>query len=326
MILREALDEFEIIRIIVETIGQPKPRFSRIGDDVAYLPKKRGKVVIKSDMLVGKTDVPKGMDLWQVSRKSIVMCVSDFAAKGVIPSAALISLGIPRRMKEWGIRELAKGFKETKEEFGIEILGGDTNEAEGLVIDCCMIGFADKIVERKGAKPGDLVITSGFFGYSSSGLKIMLNGLKAEPEFRKRAISAVVMPNPRLRLGVALAKNSLISSSIDSSDGLALSLYEIAKHSKVGIEIDDLPTTDYVKSFAKMNDLSLNDLVLYGGEEYEIVATIPKDKLKKAQRLAKRIRERIIPIGKVTNDFPKVHLFLNEREIEIERKGWIHLK
>ncbi|MCP8322103.1 MAG: thiamine-phosphate kinase, partial [archaeon] len=167
---------------------------------------------------------------------------------------------------------------------------------------------------------------SGFFGYSSSGLKIMLNGLKAEPEFRERVISAVVMPNPRLRLGVALAKNKIISSSIDSSDGLALSLYEIATHSKVGIEIYDLPTTDDVKNFAKMNDLNSNDLVLYGGEEYEIVATVPKDKLKKAQRLARRIGERIIPIGKVTNDFPKVHLFLDGREIEIERKGWIHLK
>ncbi|MCP8317802.1 MAG: thiamine-phosphate kinase [archaeon] len=324
--MRETLDEFEIIRIIVETIGQPKPRFSRIGDDVAYLPKKRGKVVIKSDMLVEKTDVPKGMNLWQVSRKSIVMCVSDFAAKGVIPSAALISLGIPRGMGEWEIRELAKGFKEAKEEFGIEILGGDTNEAEGLVIDCCMIGFADRIVERKGAKPGDLVITSGFFGYSSSGLKIMLNSLKAEHEFRERAISAVVMPNPRLRLGVALSKKNLISSSIDSSDGLALSLYEIATHSKVGIEIDNLPTTDDVKNFAEMNNLSLNDLVLYGGEEYEIVATIPRDKLNKTQRLAKRIGERIIAIGKVTNDFPKVHLSLDERETEIERRGWIHLK
>ena len=322
----KAPDEFEIIKIIVETIGQPKPRFSKIGDDVAYLPKKRGKVVIKSDMLVGKTDVPKGMSLWQVSRKSIVMCVSDFAAKGVVPSATLISLGIPRGMKEWEIRELAKGFKEAKEEFEIEILGGDTNEAEGLVIDCCMVGFADRIVERKGAKPGDLVITSGFFGYSSSGLKIMLNGLKAEPEFRDRAISSVVMPNPRLRLGVALAKNNLISSSIDSSDGLALSLYEIVMHSKVGIEIDNLPTTDDVKNFATMNDLSLNDLVLYGGEEYEIVATIPRDKLNKAQRLAKRMRERIIVIGKVTKDFPKVRLFLDGKEIEIERRGWIHLK
>jgi len=75
-----------------------------------------------------------------------------------------------------------------------------------------------------------------------------------------------------------------------------------------------------------MNNLSLNDLVLYGGEEYEIVATIPKDKLNKAQRLAKRIGERIIAIGKVTSDYPKVRLFLDEKETEIERRGWVHLK
>lgn len=319
-------DEFEIIKIFIDTIGQPKPRFSRIGDDVAYLPKKKGRVVIKSDMLVGKTDVPKGMSLSQVSRKSIVMCASDFAAKGVIPSAALISLGIPRGMEEWEIRELAKGIKEAKEEFEIEILGGDTNEAEGLVIDCSMVGFANKIVKRRGAKPGDLVITSGIFGYSSSGLKIMLNGLKAEPEFRDRAISSVAMPNPRLRLGVALAKNNLISSSIDSSDGLALSLYEIVMHGKVGIEIDNLPTTDDVKRFATMNNLSLNDLVFYGGEEYEIVATIPRDKLNKAQRLAKKIGERIIVIGKVTKHYPKVLHSHDGEETVIERRGWIHLK
>ncbi|MEM3624912.1 MAG: thiamine-phosphate kinase [Nitrososphaerales archaeon] len=324
--MNDGIDEFEIIRIIVDVIGQPKPRFSRIGDDLAYLPKKRGKVMIKSDMLVEKTDIPRGMSLKQASRKSIVMCVSDFSAKGVMPSAALISLGIPRGIKESDIREIALGLKEAKEEFGIEILGGDTNEADCIIIDCFMVGFSDKIVERKGAKPGDIVVTSGFFGYSSSGLKIMLNGLNADQEFKERAIQSVLMPNPRLRLGLALAKNNLISSSIDSSDGLAISLHEIAMNSKVGIEINHLPTTDEVKKFAEMNNLELNNLVLYGGEEYEIVATIPKNKFNKAQRLAKRIGENIIPIGKVTKNFPKVNLSLNGKIIEIERKGWIHLK
>ncbi|MCP8319256.1 MAG: hypothetical protein L6N95_05440, partial [Candidatus Methylarchaceae archaeon HK01B] len=66
MLLREGLNELDIIKIIVEMIGQPKPSFSKIGDDVAYLPTKKGKVVIKSDMLVEKTDVPKGMNLYQV--------------------------------------------------------------------------------------------------------------------------------------------------------------------------------------------------------------------------------------------------------------------
>jgi len=325
--LREGLDEFDIIRIIVETIGQPKPSFSRIGDDVAYLPvKKRGKVVIKSDMLVEKTDVPKGMNLYQIARKSIVMCVSDFAAKGVIPSAALISLGIPRGIKEFEIRELARGFKEAKEEFQIEILGGDTNEADYFIIDCCMIGFADKIVERKGARPGDIVVTSGFFGYSSSGLKIMLDDLKAEPEFIERATSAVTMPKPKLKLGVALVKDNILSSSIDSSDGLALSLYEIASHSRVGIEINKLPTTEEVEIFSNMNNLNMKDLVLYGGEEYEIVATVPKDRMSQAYEVAKRMGEGLIAIGKVIPDFQKVYLSINGKKTEIERRGWVHLK
>jgi len=229
-------------------------------------------------------------------------------------------------MEEREIRELAKGFKKAKDEFGVEILGGDTNEAESLVINCCMMGFADTIVERKGAKPGDLVITSGFFGYSSSGLKIMLDGLKAAPKFRERAVSAVVMPQPKLKLGVALARNNLLSSSIDSSDGLALSLYEIADNGRVGIEIDRLPITGDVRIFADMNDLDLNDLVLYGGEEYEIVATMPANELDKAYKMAKRIGEKIIVIGKVIEGIPKVYLSINGKKVSVGRRGWIHLK
>ena len=320
------LNELDIIKIIIETIGQPKPSFSRIGDDVAYLPTKKGKVVIKSDMLVEKTDVPKGMNLFQVARKSIVMCVSDFAAQGVNPTASLISLGVPRGVQEFDIVELARGLKEAKEEFQIEILGGDTNEADCFIIDCCMIGFTDKIIERRGAKPGDIVVTSGFFGYSSCGLRIMLDGLKADPEFKKKAISAIVLPMPKLKLGVALAKNKIISSSIDSSDGLALSLHELAKHSKVGIEIDELPTTEEVSTFSDINNLSLEDLVLYGGEEYEIVATIPKDRLCKAYELTKMIGEKLIVIGKVTSNFPKVYLSLGGKKTEIKQRGWVHLK
>lgn len=319
------MDERAIIGILVEVLGQPKPPFSSIGDDVAYLPAKKGKLVIKSDMLVAKTDVPKGMELWQAARKSIVMCISDFAAKGVAPLAGLISLGIPRSFDEHHIRALAEGFRRAEEEFGIEILGGDTNEAEGLVIDCCMMGFADSIVRRRGAKPGDLVVTTGSFGYSSAGLAILLHGLKAEEGFRERAISSVVMPQPRLKIGMVLAKKRLPSASIDSSDGLALSLYELALQSRVGIEVENLPTTDEVIRFAKMNDLRLDELVLYGGEEFEIVATIPKDKLIEAERVARRVGKSIVIMGRVTKDYPNVILVRDGHRIKVERKGWVHL-
>src|SRR5215218_370814 len=127
------LDEKEIIRIFANKLG-----ISNL-DDVVLLDKD---IVFKSDMLVASTDVPRGMKAWQVARKSIVSCMSDLAAKGISPFAVIISLGIPKSCELPYIKGLAEGFVIASNEFGVKIVGGDTNEACELVIDCSMIGFA----------------------------------------------------------------------------------------------------------------------------------------------------------------------------------------
>ncbi len=123
------LDEKEIIGIFANELG-----ISNL-DDVALLD---NGIVIKSDMLVASTDVPPGMEAWQVARKSVVSCISDLAAKGVKPYAAVISLGIPNSYstQRSKIEGLAKGFAIASKEFAVKIVGGDTNEAGELVIDC----------------------------------------------------------------------------------------------------------------------------------------------------------------------------------------------
>ena len=118
-------------------------------------------------MLVARTDIPPGMEAWQVARKSVVTCISDLY-KGVRPYAAVISLGIPTvySMRRPNIEGLANGFAIASKEFESENRGGDTNESLAeLVIDCGMIGFpVFKVPTRSGAKPGDYVIVSGAFG------------------------------------------------------------------------------------------------------------------------------------------------------------------
>ena len=309
---------------MTKTIGQPRAPFSKIGDDVSFFPSRPGYLVIKSDMLVGKTDVPRGMKLWQAARKSIVMCASDFAAKGVSPTGVTISLGLPRHLSKKDLLQLARGFRRGKDEYEIEILGGDTNEAGDLVIDCAMVGFSEKIVQRSGASVGDFVVTSGRFGYSASGISIVVKGLRAEADFKRRALASVFMPRARLDFGLGL--KDFFSASIDSSDGLALSLYEIAEKSKAGIEIGRLPSDESVHDFCVANGMSVEDMVLYGGEEYEIVATIPSKRLREARRRAKELHLDLIVLGRVTDDSEKVILKEDSRWRVVERRGWVHFR
>ena len=319
------LDEKQIIRIFVNKLG-----ISNL-DDVVVLDKG---IVIKSDMLVESTDVPPGMEAWQTARKSVASCVSDLAAKGVRPYAAVISLGIPNRssMQRQDIQGLAEGFAIASKEFGVKIVGGDTNEAGELIIDCTIIGFRRfKVPTRGGAKPGDYVVVSGLFGFTPAGLSILLqkNAVTMKEDnhnddfnsiFRKKAVKSVLEPCPRQRFGLALAK--YFSSSIDSSDGLAVSLYELASQGEdVDITIYSIPVVSGLDKFAQDNNLDMNELLFYGGEEYEIVATIPDTKIRQAEAAAKRADVDLYVIGRVQRGSGKVSV----QDRMLENRGYMHL-
>lgn len=310
------LDEKQIIRIFANKLG-----ISNL-DDVALIDKG---IVIKSDMLVASTDVPSGMKPWQAARKSIVSCISDLAAKGVRPHAAVISLGIPKSCstRRPDIEGLAEGFAIASNEFGVKIVGGDTNEAGELVIDCTMIGFPRfKVPTRNGAKPGDFVIVSGAFGFAPAGLAILLqdaNAITVSSSFRKRAVKSVLEPHPRQNFGLALAR--YFSSSIDSSDGLAISLYELASPSEgVDIIIYGIPAVEGLDKFAEENSLDKHELVFHGGEEYEIVATISHTKIRQAEAAARKAGVSLHVIGRVQRGSGNVFV----RNKLLENRGYMH--
>jgi thiamine-monophosphate kinase len=136
--------------------------------------------------------------------------------------------------------------------------------------------------------------------------------------FRKQAIESVLQPVPRQRFGVALAK--YFSSSIDSSDGLAISLYELASQSNVDIVVDSVPAVDGLEKFAQENSLDVYELVFHGGEEYEIVATIPQAKLRQAETAARKAELRLRVIGRVKRGNGSV--FVGDRLLE--NRGYVH--
>jgi len=325
------LNEREIVDIIISKIGI-KGDNKRKDDDVSTLSlgnmKRMKSLVLKCDMLVESTDVPQGMHPWQIARKSISACVSDLSAKGIKPQVSLISVGIPKKYSKPEIDDLAKGFQIASKEFDVKIVGGDTNESKELVIDCSMIGFSenceDNLPGRNGAKPGDLVVVSGEFGYTSSGLKILTKNAKAYGEFKKNAISSVMKPKPAQKFGLSLAK--YFSASMDSSDGLAMSLYELARQSVVNILIDNIPSAKGVYQFARDNHLDYKRLIFCGGEEYEIVGTIAPSRLKTAKSTVRRSKLNLFIIGKVVKGEGKVFLadMKTGKRVQLEEMGYIH--
>lgn len=280
--------------------------------------------MLKVDMLVERTDVPPGMTRRQAARKAVAMCVSDFAAKGVKPDSFMVSLGLPRGTTDADVEMLGRGFKDAEEEWSVHLVGGDTNEAGELVIDCVMAGFGSKVVARGGAKSGDLVVVTGDFGFPPAGLKILSEKAKARPDFRRKAIDSVLMPTPMLEVGLALAPH--LTSSMDSSDGLARSLHQLADASRVGIELSSLPVGDGVEQFAHENGLNPRDLALVGGEEYVIVATVKPQRVERAKAAARKAGGRLITIGRVAGRAGEVVLREGRKRQPIPNEGWMHLR
>jgi len=313
------LNERKIIELFQSRLGNT----NFVPEDVELFKIGKKHLIVKVDTLVESTDIPPEMELVDAARKSIVSCVSDFAAKGVRPIFGIISLTIPKKLSRSNIESLAKGFQRAAREFELKILGGDTNEGKELVINFSLFGISEKIVNRKGAKANHVIITSGPFGYSAAGLSILLKNKKSSRKFGTKAKNAVFKPNCRLMFG--LKNKNYFSSSMDSSDGLSTTLNEMSNQSKKKFVITKMPSENDVFDFASSSRLNANDLILNGGEEYEIVATVNASNLPKIKKYAKKHKMKLYEIGYVTKGKGVFHK-KNGKLIKIKDGGWQHLQ
>jgi thiamine-monophosphate kinase len=319
----EKLGERKIIELFLKHL-KPMPRMPvPFGDDVSAIPIINGDVFIaKTDMLIGKTDVPPKMSLLQAARKAVVMNISDLAAKGVKTEALLVAVGIPRNFRKLDVEQIADGLNQGAREYGAYVLGGDTSEASDLIISCAAFGIGEKkrLLLRSGAKSGDVVAVTGVFGKTAAGLRILLQNLSPPPALTKNLVDTVLMPHARLKEGLALAETGAVTASIDSSDGLAWCLHEISRASKVGFLINRLPIAEEAEQFAKLHKLDPFELCLYGGEEYELVVTV---KPKLWRKVCKKVA--LIKIGCVTKERNIIYK-IGKKMFPIEARGWEHFK
>ena len=304
--------------------GMPVPFW----DDVTAISLGDGRAaVINTDMLVWETDVPRGMTALQAARKAVVMNFSDLAAKGVQPRAFLASLGLPRTLGATVVEQMARGFETGAREHGAYVLGGDTNEASEIIINGIALGVADeeKLMKRSGARPGDILATTGPFGDTAAAFKILLEGYGAPEALQGPLLESVYHPRARIEEGLALAASGAVSASIDSSDGLAMSLHDLSRSSGLGFRLTRLPTSPLAEAFAELSHLSPGDLALYGGEEYELVFTVKPDKLDAAKEALRSTGCSLIELGEATQSRGLV-LVEDGDERLIERRGWEHFR
>lgn len=294
-----------------------------VSEDVEFFRIGKENFVIKIDTLVQSTDIPNRMNLQDAARKSVVACVSDFASKGVKPQYGAVSVTIPKKLSIKKIKDIAIGLGKASKEFGFKLIGGDTNEGKEIVVQVLLFGSTKKIIPRKGAKTNDVIITTGPFGYPSSGLKILLEKKKASGKFSNKAKKTVFRPMPKLKFGLTSSK--FFSSSMDSSDGLSSTLHEMAKQSKKKFILTKLPVNQDVLDFAKTNRIQPLDLVFHGGEEYEIVATVNPKNLSKIKSIAKVQKISLFVIGHVSNGAGLVYK-TGSKAITIKNKGWLHFR
>jgi len=275
------------------------------------------------DTLVESTDIPKGSRLIDISRKSVISSVSDFAAKGIVPKYCIISLTLPKTISKKHVQEISRGFSDACKEFKIHLLGGDTNQGKEISIHVVLFGSLKKYAKRKNARIGDLICTTGAFGYTSAALDIILKNKKSSKIFSKKSKELFFRPNPRLKFGIKSLCH--ITSCMDSSDGLSSCLNEMSRQSKKEFVITKYPTNDDVKEFSKRNRINLKKLVFDGGEEFELVFTISPKNFTKILRIARESNIKIFQIGHVKKG--KGTFFDNEKEFfRIKDKGWEHFR
>lgn len=264
-------------------------------DDCAILTLSCGTLVTSTDMLHERSDFPAGMTNWQIGWMSVAVTLSDIAAMGAEPLQIVLAIGLNTEER---LSEIVQGAQVCCESYGAIYAGGDLDAHTELTIVSTGIGIIrdGEPVRRAGAQPGDIICVTGTLGRA-------ILGLSGDSRFWKDLCE----PQPRVREGTH-ARIAGATAMIDISDGLALSLYDIAAESNVGMEISSnlIPLPDG----ADQNQA--RDAALYGGGDFELLFFIPEEKFTNLSIPVSRI-------GRVTT-----HREITMDGSVLPKKGYLH--
>jgi thiamine-monophosphate kinase len=302
-----SLGEFGLIRKIQKLSARRSPlAVIGIGDDAAALRISPASLLLATtDMLVeGIHFNLSTTDLYSLGWKSAAVNLSDIAAMGGVPRFCLTSLSIPSSVPVELILDFYRGFNSLARTHSAALVGGDTcASSDGLIISVTVLGETNKkrLITRSGAKPGDRIFVTGTLGDSAAGMELLQAGSRRQKsEVRSQTVAASfssreekmliqrhLRPEPRIEWGKRIASARCASAMIDISDGLSSDLGHICEQSKTGaiVHSGKVPLSAALRKAKERLRHSPLQYALSGGEDYELLFTVPPSGMKRFAEL-----------------------------------------
>lgn len=317
-----SLGEFELIDRLLRPLAEGFPGALGLRDDAALVDVPAGQqLVIAKDALVAGVHFFPDDPADLVAGKLLRVNLSDLAAMGAEPLAYLTVIARPPDLPDAWLEGFARGLKREQETFGLHLIGGDTVSTSGpVVLSLTILGLVGcgQALRRDGARSGELICVSGTIGDAAMGLRI-LRGLAAPEELAMPLVERYRTPQPRLALGREL--RGVASAVIDVSDGLLADLDHVLRASGVGARIDAgaVPLSEAARALpgARVS-------ALCGGDDYELLFTLPADRKPLLAALSERLGLPLTVIGRTRAEPGLEVVDQNGTPMVLDRLGWRH--
>ena len=334
-----SLGEFGLIEHLTKNIEiQNASTILGVGDDAAVIDHFGKQTVISTDLLIEGVHFDLSYTpLKHLGYKSVIVNLSDIYAMNAIPTQITLSLGISNRFSVESLDEFYEGIYAACEKYDVDLIGGDTTSSQkGFIISVTAIGEVapDKFVKRSTAQKGDLLCVSGFLGSAYVGLlflerekKIFMEspGVQPDLEGETYVIGKLLKPEARKDVVEFFAKQEITPTSMmDISDGLSSEALHICKQSNLGCVIyeEKLPVAEEMKKAAYKFEIDPTACALSGGEDYELLFTIPQSEYDKLV-----LNEDISVVGYMTEPEAGSHIITKGgSKYPLTAQGWNHLK
>lgn len=354
-----AVGEFDLIgQYFTNDVVQREDVIKGIGDDCAILNVPVGKqLVVTTDTMVSSVHFLADANPKDIAHKLVAVNISDLAAMGAEPAWASLAISLPHSDQAW-LSAFSQSLHQQLQRYGVSLIGGDTTKGP-LSLTLTVQGFVEqgKALQRSGANLGDVLFCTGSLGDAAAGLQVLLDQNKTNDETTLSLaqndtdflISRHQRPTARVEWGQCLV--DIASSCIDLSDGLASDLLHVLKASTKRVNVsDEMNQVSLLNAEIELSALPMSTALkrygtaeqrlhyaLAGGDDYELLFTVPKDKVKELEAIMLNHGLSCTEIGHITlqeldtsiqsdNNVPQINFLQNNQAIEFALKGWDHFQ